>query len=54
MKMGGPAIHASMLIPLLLTALGFTAFYLALLIVRTQREILARKVRALRLAQVQS
>jgi len=54
MKMGGPAIHSSMLIPLLLMALGFTAFYLALLIVRTQREILARKVRTLRLAQVQN
>ena len=51
-KMGGPAIHPSMLIPLLLMALGFTTFYVALLIVRTQREILARKVRTLRLAQV--
>jgi heme exporter protein C len=53
MKMGGPAIHSSMLIPLLLMAMGFTAFYGAVVIVRTQREILARKVRTLRLAQVQ-
>ena len=52
-KMGGPAIHVSMLIPLLLMALGFTAFYVAVVILRAQREILARKVRALRLAQVQ-
>jgi len=53
-KMGGPAIHPSMLTPLLLMALGFTAFYVAVLIVRTQHEIVARKVRAIRLAQVQS
>ena len=52
MKMDGPAIHASMLVPLLTMALGFTAFYIAVVIVRTQREIMARKVRTLRMAQV--
>jgi heme exporter protein C len=52
MKMDGPAIHASMLVPLLIMALGFTAFYIAVVIVRTQREIMARKVRTLRMAQV--
>jgi len=53
MKMDGPAIHSSMLVPLLMVAIGFTAFYGAVVIVRTQREIMARKVRTLRLAQVQ-
>ena len=51
-KMDGPAIHSSMLVPLLLMAIGFTAFYGAVVIIRTQREILARKVRTLRMAQV--
>jgi heme exporter protein C len=54
MKMDGPAIHPSMLVPLLMMALGFTAFYVAVVIVRTQREIMARKVRTLRMAQVQA
>lgn len=54
MKMDGPAIDSSMLVPLLIMALGFTAFYGAVVIVRTQREIMARKVRTLRMAQVQA
>ena len=50
-RIGGPTIHPSMLVPLLLMAVGFTAFFVAVLIVRTQREILARRIRALRLLQ---
>jgi heme exporter protein C len=49
-KLGGPAIHASILIPLLVMALGFTLFFASLLLVRIRTAVIARKVRALRLA----
>jgi len=49
----GPTIHISLLIPLLIMALGFTTFYFTVLIMRVQREILSRKIRSLRLLQVQ-
>jgi heme exporter protein C len=51
-KMSGPAIHASMLTPLLLMALAFKAYYVWLLLIRIRGEINAMKVRALRLRQV--
>ncbi len=50
LRMGGPAIDPSMLTPLLLMALGFTAYFLALLILRVRAEIAARKVQTLMLA----
>jgi len=53
MTLSGPSIHISMLIPLLLMALGFTFYFVAVLIVRIQREIVARKIRALRLMQAE-
>ncbi|MCK9994524.1 MAG: heme exporter protein C, partial [Alphaproteobacteria bacterium] len=53
-RLDGPAIHSSMLIPLLLMALGFTMFYIWLLLLRMRGEILARRVRGLRLARVQA
>lgn len=49
----GPTIHISILLPLLIMALGFTTFYFTVLIMRVQREILSRKIRSLRLLQVQ-
>ena len=48
-----PAIHVSILIPLLIMALGFTTYYFTVLIMRVQREILSRKIRSIRLLQVQ-
>ena len=48
-KMGGPAIHASMLTPLLLMGVGFTTYYLWVLLLRLRGEIVAGKVRAVRL-----
>ena len=51
-KLGLPSIHVSMLIPLLLMAVGFTALFVSLLIVRVRAELLARRIRALRLADV--
>jgi heme exporter protein C len=52
-KMSGPAIHASMLVPLLTMATGFTLYFLAVLLVRMRALILARRVRALTMAGLQ-
>ena len=51
-KMGLPSIHTSMLIPLLLMAVGFMFLFASILFVRVRSELLARRVRALRLARV--
>jgi heme exporter protein C len=46
LRVGGPSIHPSMLTPLLLMAVGFIAYFLALLILRVRAEIAQRKVQA--------
>jgi len=51
MKLSGPAIDISMLTPLLLMAAGFTVLFLALVMVRARAELLARRVRALRMVE---
>ena len=51
-KMGGPSIHSSMLWPLLIMALAFTTYYVWVLMVRVRGEIIANKIRILRLRQV--
>jgi heme exporter protein C len=51
-KIGLPAIHSSMLIPLLLMAVGFTALFVALLIVRARAELATRRINALRSARI--
>lgn len=51
-KMGGPAIDPSMLRPLLLMGVAFTTYFLWVLLVRLRAEIVAGKIRALRLRQV--
>ena len=51
-RVGGPTIHGSMLVPLLLMGAGFAAYFVSLLILRLRSEIVARKVRGLRLKQV--
>ncbi len=53
-KMGGPAIHPSMLSPLLLMAVGYTTYFLWVLMVRMRTEIMAGKIRAARLRQVRA
>jgi heme exporter protein C len=50
-RIDGPQIATSMLVPLAIMALGFTAFFVTLLLVRMRAEILRRRVRALRLAK---
>jgi heme exporter protein C len=52
-RMSGPAIHASMLWPLLLMALGFKTYFLTVLILRVRSEVAARKLRSVRLQQAQ-
>jgi heme exporter protein C len=54
MKLGGPAIDPAMLTPLLLMAAGFTVLFLALVLVRARAELLARRVRALRLIEARA
>src|SRR6201996_6724561 len=53
-KMGMPSIDPRMLLPLMLMALGYTAFYVTVLLVRVKGEILAAKIRALRLSLMQA
>src|SRR5258707_655624 len=52
-RMGGPTIDASMLWPLFVMALGFTLFFVAVLLVRMRTALIAAKIRALRLAEVE-
>jgi heme exporter protein C len=53
-KADGPSIDPSMLTPLLLMGVGFTVYFLWVLMLRLRTEIVAAKVRALRLRQVRS
>jgi heme exporter protein C len=51
LRMGGPTIDIHMLTPLLVMALGFTSFFVTVLILRVRAELTLRKLRVLRLAQ---
>jgi heme exporter protein C len=51
-KMSGPAIHPSMLWPLLLMALGFTFYFGAIVLLRMKALLLARRARAMAMARV--
>lgn len=46
MRLGGPTIHPSMLWPLLIMGVGFTLYYLCLLMLRVKSEVLAARLRA--------
>ena len=50
-RLDGPAIHPSMLAPLLVMALAFTCYYFWLVLLRVRSEILAGKIRGLKLRQ---
>jgi heme exporter protein C len=50
MRFDGPAIHPAMLWPLLLMAVGFTFFFVTVLILRIRSEIAAAKIRNLQLS----
>ena len=51
-KASGPAIDAQMLWPLLLMGVGYTTYYLRVLLIRVRAEIITGKIRAIRLRQV--
>ncbi|MDE0940932.1 MAG: heme ABC transporter permease [Alphaproteobacteria bacterium] len=51
MRMDGPAIHPSMLWPLLIMALAFQTYFVTLLLARMRMELNLRRIRALRLAE---
>ena len=53
MRMGGPSIDPSMLAPLLLMALGFTAYYVAVLLVRVKAELIGARLRNAQLLRAQ-
>lgn len=50
MRMGGPSIDPSMLWPLILMAVGFTGYYVVVLILRIKLELNERRIRALQLS----
>ena len=51
-KIGMPAVHSSMLIPLLLMAVGFTTLFFTLVIIRCRAELASRRINALRAARI--
>jgi len=52
-RMGGPSIDPSMLWPLLMMGLAFTAYFVTVVLLRVRSEIAARKIQTLRLTQAQ-
>jgi heme exporter protein C len=50
LTLSGPKIHGSMLIPLLLMIAGFMTFFVTVVLVRLEAELLARRIRAWRSA----
>jgi heme exporter protein C len=53
LRLGGPTIHPSMLVPLLVMAAAFMLLFLTLHLAAMRNEILRRRVRTLRLMQAQ-
>ncbi|HIJ37260.1 MAG TPA: heme ABC transporter permease [Rhodospirillaceae bacterium] len=51
-RLGMPKIDPSMLLPLLLMGVGFTMFFVTVLLLRVRLEVLAAKIRAIRLTQI--
>lgn len=46
LRMSGPSIHPAMLWPLLAMAVGFTLYYMTLLLMRVKSELIAARLRA--------
>ena len=51
LRVGGPTIHPSLLVPLLIMALAFTLLFITLHLAAMRNEILRRRVRTLQLLQ---
>ena len=54
LRLGGPAIHPAILLPLVLMALAFLLLFVTLLLAAMRNEILRRRVGTLRLMQAQA
>jgi heme exporter protein C len=52
-RLGMPAIDPAMLLPLMLMALGFTAFFATVLFIRVRAQMAEARIRSLRLVQAQ-
>lgn len=52
-RLDGPTIDVSMLVPLLVMVLAFTAYFITVLLWRMKAELMARKLQALRLKKTQ-
>ena len=52
-KMSGPAIHPSMLWPLLIMALAFKLYFVTIVLIRLRAAVLERKLRAMQLAEAE-
>jgi heme exporter protein C len=50
LRLDGPTIHASMLVPLLIMALAYTALFMALHLLAIRTEIMARRTRQIEIA----
>jgi heme exporter protein C len=50
MTMSGPKVDPSMLLPLMLMIGGFTTFFITMVLMRLESELLARRIRAWRTA----
>jgi heme exporter protein C len=50
MRLGGPSIDISMLVPLFVMALGFTLFFVTVLLIRMRAALINRKLQVLRQA----
>jgi len=50
-RIGGPTIDPSLLVPLLVSAAGFTVLFLALMLAAMRNEVLRRRIRALQIRQ---
>jgi heme exporter protein C len=53
-RLGGPSIHPSMMTPLVLMAVGYTAFYIWVLCLRVRADINMSKVRAIKLRSAEA
>jgi heme exporter protein C len=51
-KLGGPSVHASMLVPLLAMGIGFTLLFAALTLVRMRSALIERRLAALTYARM--
>ena len=51
LRLDGPTIHPSMLAPLLVMGVGFTALYVVLLMIRMRSELLGRRIEVLQRAR---